>query len=51
MKKKNTAYMRRKGELEVCDKDAIYFLTVILIMIVTFSMFKGEILQLFFSGL
>ena len=30
------------------DNQAFYFLTIMLIMIVTFSMFKSEILQLIF---
>ena len=38
-----------KREFENCDNHAFYFLTVMLIMIVTFSLFKQEILHLIFS--
>ena len=39
-----------EGETEVenSDNQALYFLTIMLIMIVTFSMFKSEILHLIF---
>jgi hypothetical protein len=33
---------------DTSDNQAFYFLTIMLIMIVTFSMFKGEILHLLF---
>jgi hypothetical protein len=36
----------KKGDTS--DNQAFYFLTIMLIMIVTFSMFKGEILNLLF---
>ena len=35
-------------EVNNSDNQAFYFLTIMLIMIVTFSMFKSEILQLIF---
>jgi hypothetical protein len=35
-------------EVDSSDNQAFYFLTFMLIMIVTFSMFKSEILQLIF---
>ena len=35
-------------EVDRSDNQAIYFLTIMLIMIVTFSMFKSEILRLIF---
>ena len=37
-----------ENEVNNSDNQAIYFLTIMLIMIVTFSMFKSEILQLIF---
>jgi len=40
-----------KREFESCDNHAFYFLTIMLIMIVTFSFFKSEILHLIFSKL
>ena len=37
-----------KQEVNKSDNQAFYFLTIMLIMIVTFSMFKSEILRLIF---
>jgi hypothetical protein len=37
-----------ENEVNNSDNQAIYFLTIMLIMIVTFSMFKSEILRLIF---
>ncbi len=37
-----------ENEVNNSDNQAIYFLTIMLILIVTFSMFKSEILQLIF---
>ena len=37
-----------ENEVNNSDNQAIYFLTIMLIIIVTFSMFKSEILQLIF---
>jgi hypothetical protein len=37
-----------KQEVDNSDNQAFYFLTIMLIMIVTFSMFKSEILRLIF---
>jgi hypothetical protein len=37
-----------KQEVDNSDNQAFYFLTIMLIIIVTFSMFKSEILQLIF---
>ena len=51
MRKKDADFLRSKQEMEVCDKDALYFLMVLLIMIVTFSLFKGEIVRLLFANL
>lgn len=39
------------NEFDSCDNHAFYFLTVMLILIVTFSFFKSEILHLIFSKL
>lgn len=40
-----------KSEVENFDNQALYFLTIILLMVVTFSLFKSEILYLIFSTL
>ena len=37
-----------KQKVDNSDNQAFYFLTIMLIMIVTFSMFKSEILRLIF---
>jgi len=37
-----------KKEVDNADNQAFYFLTIMLVMIVTFSMFKSEILRLIF---
>jgi hypothetical protein len=37
-----------KQKVDHSDNQAFYFLTIMLIMIVTFSMFKSEILRLIF---
>ncbi len=37
-----------KPEVDSTDNQAFYFLTIMLIMIVTFSLFKSEILRLIF---
>jgi len=37
-----------KQEVDNSDNQAFYFLTIMVIMIVTFSMFKAEILRLIF---
>ena len=38
-----------KIEMENCDNDAFYFLILTLIIVVTFFLFKSEILHLIFS--
>lgn len=39
---------RAEKEVDNSDNQAFYFLTIMLIIIVTFSMFKSEILRLIF---
>jgi hypothetical protein len=41
---------RQKAEQEQCDRDAFYFLTALLIIIVTFAIFKAEILSFIASN-
>jgi hypothetical protein len=40
-----------KQDIDYGDRGAVYFLTFILVIIVTFSLFKSEILRLLFSTL
>jgi hypothetical protein len=44
----NTLNPGDEPEVNDSDNQAFYFLTIMLILIVTFSMFKSEILQLIF---
>ncbi|MGD2091733.1 MAG: hypothetical protein PVH61_36505 [Candidatus Aminicenantes bacterium] len=44
----NTLNPGDEQEVDNSDNQAIYFLTIMLIMIVTFSIFKSEILGLIF---
>jgi hypothetical protein len=46
--KLNTLNPGDEQEVDNSDNQAFYFLTIMLIMIVTFSMFKSEILHLIF---
>ncbi len=40
-----------KDERERCDRDAFFFLTAVLIIIVTIAMFNTEILQFLYKNL
>jgi hypothetical protein len=40
-----------KQDIDDVDKGAVYFLMLILVIIVTFTLFKSEILQIIFSNL
>jgi hypothetical protein len=44
----NTLNPGDENEVNNSDNQAIYFLTIMIIIIVTFSMFKSEILRLIF---
>lgn len=44
----NALNVGKKNEMDTSDSQAFYFLTIMLVMIVTFSLFKKEILQLLF---
>lgn len=49
-KSKPACFEAREVENE-CDNDALYFLTLLIIVLISVFFFKSEILQLFYSSL